>query len=63
LIKIVFMLVWMGGVKGGPTVVSGFATLESCEAARYVVMHEATELAPAMVFGDSVRTKCIEVPR
>lgn len=35
---LIVMLIWGGSYKGGPATITGFETMEACEAARTVIV-------------------------
>lgn len=56
--KLLVMLIWIGGYHGGGATVQGFQSLDACEAARPVVTAEFYKMQAT--FNDP-KTVCVEL--
>lgn len=60
--KIIVMLLWVGGVHGGPATITGFETVEACQEAMPIVQKGYLE-----IWGSNnpnwVQARCVELPR
>lgn len=56
----IVMLIFAGGVRGGPAVIQGFETMAACEAARPIVEKRTDR---EWWFWNPVVTSCVKLPK
>jgi hypothetical protein len=59
---IVAMLIWVGSAHGGPTILTGFETLEACNRARPELIRSMSTISGAILSNSINSTTCVALP-